>query len=71
MRVAVYNILSSAKKLVAKLDAVHADPKYRAVWTNAEIHGMRYSGPRYDDELESLREVLEISQAIEVQHGSD
>lgn len=44
--------------LVRKLKAVHADSRYMAVWQLYDLHGMRYTGPQYDKELEAAEAAL-------------
>lgn len=44
--------------LINKLDEIHNDSRYIAVWTNYHIHGCRYTGPTYIDELNKAKEVL-------------
>ncbi len=44
--------------LVRKLDAVHEDPRYKAVWESFMLHGGRYTEPTYTEELERARAVL-------------
>lgn len=51
-------MVEAATALVAKLDAVHADPKYGAVWAIAQAHYGQYDGPKYEDELNTLRAAL-------------
>jgi len=54
-------IRSALEALVAKLDAVHADPNYQGVWTLAHVHGVEYRGPKYGKELEAARAALQAS----------
>lgn len=56
--VAESRVVATARVLLSKLDAVHRDPRFQAVWVNAEIHGMTYSGLSYDHELEDLRAAI-------------
>ncbi len=44
--------------LVKQLDAIHADERYRAVWTMYMVHGGNYVGPKYEAELEAARAAL-------------
>ena len=44
--------------LVTKLDEVHADERYKGVWSLAAAHGMTYKGPRYTVELNAARTAL-------------
>lgn len=50
--------LAAAAALVARLDAVHADPRYQAVWAMYQIHGGQYTEPKYETELAALRDAL-------------
>ena len=49
---------AALRGLVDRLDVIHADPKYRAVWEIYMIHQGPYSGPQYGDELEIARKAL-------------
>lgn len=52
-------LITALWELVAKLDAVHADPLYQSVWTLFMVHGGDYSnGPKYNTELELARAAL-------------
>jgi hypothetical protein len=44
--------------LVRKLDAVHEDERYKAVWTSYMLHGGRYTEPTYTEELDRARAYL-------------
>lgn len=44
----------AAKGLVDKLNAIHADERYKSVWALYVIHGGYYQGPFYKEELETL-----------------
>lgn len=44
--------------LVSRLLVIHQDPSYQAVWTSWQIHGGRYQGPFYVDELAAARKAL-------------
>lgn len=50
---------AALRALVEKLDALHADPDYRAVWL---AHWPRWANhsriPRIDKELETARKIL-------------
>mgnify|MGYP003577201455 CR=1 FL=1 len=48
----------AAQKFVAQLDLVHNDETYKGVWMIAHLHLGQYSGPKYADELEALRNAL-------------
>jgi len=51
-------VREAATALLAKMDAVHADPRYVSVWTVNQIHMGPYTGPKYDDEMTDLRAAL-------------
>lgn len=55
---AAFEGLARLKKLVEKLEAVHADPRYLAVWQSYMIHGGRYTEPTYTAELEAAKAFL-------------
>lgn len=58
------SLKTAAVWLVAKLDEIHADPRYKGVWESAQIHGMAYNGPNYTVELKALRAALQDTPAI-------
>jgi len=45
--------------LVKKLELIEKDPRYEAVWTSAFVHGIKYTGPTYIDEMIAAKKVLE------------
>ena len=49
------------EKLVARLHAIHADDRYKAVWQLYAIHGGNYTGPKYEDELREAESTLAAS----------
>ncbi len=49
---------TALRNLVAALDAIEAHPDWHNVWTIANAHGARYTGPTYKAELEAARAVL-------------
>lgn len=51
-------IKEAAKILVEKLDEIDKDERYKRVWANYMIHGNKYEGPFYIDELNNLKEIL-------------
>jgi hypothetical protein len=51
-------IRRKAKALVEKIEAIHADNRYRAVWEVAFVHGYKYDGPQYVEELSALKTAL-------------
>jgi hypothetical protein len=55
------SLREQASALVWRMDEIHADPLYHAVWMSAGIHGIDYSdGPTYEAELGALRTALGI-----------
>lgn len=60
------SVIEAAKAFVARLDVIHADPRYQWVWQNSQLHGGPYTGPSYADELTALRAAL-ASQPSEAQ----
>ena len=56
--VVVEEIYASAKALVDRMEEVHGSPEFSGVWMLYHVHGGRYDGPSYSDELEKLKEVL-------------
>lgn len=46
------------RSLVDALNKCHDDPRYLAVWTNYMIHGGKYAGPFYIDELRAAEALL-------------
>lgn len=56
--VGVEGVAKALGDLIARLDYVHADERYMAVWIMYAIHGGKYIGPKYDQELEAARNVL-------------
>jgi hypothetical protein len=49
---------SALANLVAKLNEVHRDPRFRSVWTVNQIHVGPYSGPTYTEELDAAEAAL-------------
>ena len=49
---------AALKGLVDRLDEIHADPRYESVWASYMIHGGRYNGPTYVEELARARAAL-------------
>lgn len=44
--------------LVRKLEAIHEDPRYKAVWESFMLHGGRYTEPTYTTEFEAAQKIL-------------
>jgi hypothetical protein len=59
-RIAVLGrVATTALTLLAKLDTMHADGAYAAVWTSYAIHGGVYRGPQYVDEKSAVQRELD------------
>lgn len=58
LRRRISTLEAALRGLVDKLTLVHADERYKAVWTLSMIHGVPYNGPQYKDELEIARKAL-------------
>jgi hypothetical protein len=54
----VVEAVRAAQALVDRLEFIHADPAYMAVWTSNHIHNGPYSGPQYKNELDDLKAAL-------------
>ena len=52
------DLTEAAQQLVQKLQRIHADPRYQAVWTIAVAHGVQYRGETYEAELNRLAELV-------------
>jgi hypothetical protein len=50
--------LSAAKTLLERLDSIHEDGAYQAVWNIYTVHSGQYKGPTYVEELAALRTTL-------------
>jgi len=66
----IQSLITTADALVKKLREIGDDPRYTAVWAFWHVHGMKYSGPFYVDELDSLERALK-SFTYEPTAGSD
>lgn len=51
-------VCEAADTLTKKLQSIHDDPKYMAVWHLFASHGFTYDGPTFTNELESLEKEL-------------
>lgn len=52
------NLLILVKALIDKIDEVHLDSRYAAVWHLARLHGCEYDGPTYTNEFNALRDYV-------------
>ena len=50
--------VGALRGLVTRLDFVHESASYRGVWSLYAVHGGRYEGPKYIDELANARALL-------------
>lgn len=48
-----------ARRLVDRLEYVHSDSQYQAVWLCYQSRGWEYKGPQYTEELDDLKRLLE------------
>lgn len=53
------DLKAALRSLVDALEKCHADPRFQTVWTIYQIHGGRYEGPFYKDELAVAVETLQ------------
>ena len=51
--------------LVRRLDEIHDDPRYKAVWESFMLHGGRYTEPTYTEQLEAARAYLQRAESAE------
>lgn len=51
-------VIGVLRTLVDKLEAVHADPRYAAVWTLYAVHGGHYTEPKYEQEFNDAKKAL-------------
>ena len=55
------NQLLEAAALCARLDLIHKNPQYKAVWDSARVHGATHDGqPTYEHELKALKAAVEV-----------
>lgn len=52
-------IARAANELLDRLDAVHADERYKSVWISYMIHGGKYTEPTYKFAMDRLRAALD------------
>ncbi len=52
------SLIITAELLTTKLREVAEDPRYTAPWIFWSQHGMKYDGPFYVDELDSLERAI-------------
>jgi hypothetical protein len=49
---------AALRALIDRLDLVHEDERYKSVWMMYMIHGGRYDGPTYEQELRDAKRAL-------------
>ncbi len=52
-------VVKAAQAMKDKLEKIHDDSGFNAVWTMALIHGMEYKGPTYQHEFAALCKALD------------
>lgn len=52
------DLVTAARAFSNKMAAVEVDERWKRVWSFYAVHGMRYSGPYFQEELEALRTAL-------------
>jgi hypothetical protein len=52
------DLLDAAETLTNLLDEIHESPSYKAVWSSAYIHGVKYTGKTYQEELKRLKKEI-------------
>ena len=67
-RLRVLAIIEAAEKLQRKLEEVHADHRYQAVWHMYMIHGGNYTEPKYEKELVEHKSALDALRK-EIENG--
>lgn len=55
---ALLRVAEAARKLLLRLEVVHSDPDYQAVWALSQLHGGQYAGPTYTEEKAALDTAL-------------
>lgn len=59
-----WQLMSAARALCKKMDMIHDNPLYQAVWTCAWNHGVNYThGPTYELELKALKAAVKSANA--------
>ena len=59
-RAEIERFRDALRKLVLVIDAVEASPSYQGVFVLNHIHGGKYIGPTWEDELAAARKALEL-----------
>ena len=52
----IERLKTALRDLVAKLDAISANQQFQGVWAFSHIHGGKYTGPNWAEELQRARE---------------
>ena len=56
-------LTEATEKFIHKIEEFHKDPRYIGVWQMYVIHGGKYDGPQYAEELKELK--LALARQIE------
>ncbi len=62
---ALLEIVEAAEAMRKKLETIHEDSLYSAVWTSWQIHHGPYVGPQYAAEFDALRVALAAAGGLE------
>lgn len=54
----IARLRAALAKLVGKLTAIEADPSFRGIWSYLHVHGYKYTGPDWRDDLADARLAL-------------
>ena len=57
----IERLKSSLECLVNKLDAIGNDPQFNGIFSLHHIHGGRYTGPNWSEELQCARDAIKWS----------
>jgi len=53
-------LINAARQLTNKLDEITQSEEYQGVFTLAFAHGIKYTGPQYDKDLQALKDALDL-----------
>lgn len=56
----VPRVVQKAKALIEAMDAIESSPEYLAIWTCANLHGVKYTGKGWIEEREALRSAVHV-----------
>lgn len=51
-------LISAAKKLHARLSAIHESTDWKSAWVYLAVHGYEYKGPTYSKEFQALEDAI-------------